>query len=428
MAANLDYQVSLGAGRSDNVQRTPENEVDENIVSTGLRFALDEQSRRLRADVVADLAYNKYLDDTYDSELVGNVYAETAFILVPERVLWSLSDQFGQVLTDPFEPATADNRENINYFSTGPDLVFGMGEAMRLRVGARYALVDYETSPLDSSNINGELSLIRSMSDRRSISLNASVQQVEYDETLLDSDFDQSQGYIRYEAEGGRTNLRVDAGYAQLDREADTETEGGMLLRFDASRRVSASSTIVLTGGRSFSTSAGAFANDQGISDIGVDTAPGRQTSDPFALDQLALSWRFNRNRTGLDVSVNWSERSYEDIPAFDQAITTLSARYRRALSPMTELTFFASHSAAGFEQPDTDYDDMEAGVSFSWRLSRNFTFDVQYDYNTRNSDSPLTEYSENRLWLTLSFGRGEPRTGRLPPTFGIDVAAPAGN
>ena len=49
-------------------------------------------------------------------------------VLVPFHALLTVwaADNFGQVLDDPFQPATPDNRENINYLTTGPDLTFAL--------------------------------------------------------------------------------------------------------------------------------------------------------------------------------------------------------------------------------------------------------------------------------------------------------------
>jgi hypothetical protein len=421
--ADLDYQLSLGAGHTDNVTRVPADEVDEDIVAAGLRFAFDKQTKRLQADIVGDLEYREYLDDTFDSELVGNLYADTVFALIPERLTWSATDQFGQVLTDPFAPATPENSENINYFSTGPDFLVGFGSQMRLRVGGRYSLVDYQESPLDSSSTGLHLALIRAISDRSSISLNTNLRQVEYDEESLDADFDETETYLRYEVEGGRTNIAVDAGYSRIDRDATDDSEGGALLRVIVSRRISASSVISLDGGREFSTAASAFTSDQGITGVDLGAVPGRQTADPFTLDRINLGWTFNRNVTSLAMSAGWSKRSYEDGPLLDEKLSTLSARYRRELSPVTSLELAVSRTDVGYEVPAVDYAETSADVVFAWRLTRNLTLDLRYDRATRSSDTPANEYTENRFWLAIGFGRGEPRGTRRAPTFGVDSA-----
>jgi hypothetical protein len=421
-AGEFDYRLSLGAGHSDNPGHVATNEEDTSFATAGARFSYDERTPKLRADLVGDLAYYDYLNDAFDSEVVGNVYAFTSFAFVPERFVWTASDQFGQLPTDPFLPAGPDNRENINSFSTGPDFFVGLGSEMRLRLGGRYSLIDYEEDPLDSTVTGGQLGIMRALSGRSSISLNASVQQFEYEDVALNADFDQTNTYLTYEVEGARTNLTIDAGYTQLDREALTDSESGMLLRVDASRRISGSSTLTLEGGREFSTSAGAFASEQGDTYVGLGVSPGRQSADPFTLDHMALGWNFNRNLTGLAVLTSWSKRTFDDNPALDQTSIALSARFRRDLSPTRSLQISAAHMAVRYEPPAVDYNELTAGVAFSWRLARNLALDVSYDFARRGRDVSFAGYTENRLWLGIGYGRGEPRTSRVAPTFGVDA------
>jgi hypothetical protein len=427
-AQELEYRLSLGGGHSDNIRRTATNEIDEDIASAGLQFSYDARTPRVEADVVGDIAYYDYLDDTYDSEVVGNVYGDAGFAIVPERFIWALSDQFGQVRIDPFLPATADNRENINYFTTGPDLFIGLGSQMRLQLGGRYVSTTYEDSDLDSTTTLGHLALIRLLSDRSQVSLNGRVEQIEYDQSELNADFDDTEAYLRYEVEGARTNLAVDLGYSKLDRDAVEESESGTLVRLELSRRMSGSSTIALSGGREFSTSARAFAAGQGISNTGLGTAPGIQTAEPFTLDYGTIGYTFNRNRTGIAATVSWSKRSYDNNPALDQSLATYAAQYRRELSQRTSLEVGATLTSVKYEPPAADYDELTAGVRFSWRLSQSVSMDLTYDYSHSSSDASASEYTENRLWLTIGYGRGDPRVTRVSPMFGIDSQTTTGN
>jgi hypothetical protein len=431
-AGDFSYQATGGLGYTDNPRRVSASDTLENsqetIATAGARFSFDQDSKRLQADVVGDIAYHEYLDNTFDSRLIGNVFADASFALVPERLLWSATEQFGQVLGDPFLPATPDNVEDINYFTTGPDFYVGLGSQMRLSVGGRYSLTTYERSPLDMTSTAGRVALIRVISDRKLISLNARVERVEYDDQTLDEDFDQMEAYIRYEANGARTNLSVDAGFSKLDRAAIVVDEDGPLLRFDASRQISNSSTLTLSGGRQFSTAAGAFISEQGIANTGLGTTPGRQTAEPFTYDRAILGWRFNQNRTGITVDASWSQRLYEGTPEFDLVLSTLAARYVREMSPRAALEFAASFTTADYKPPSPDYDEFGAGVTFSFHLSRDVSINAKYDFSKRDSDNLAGSYDENRIWLTLAYGHGEPRATRREPTFGIDTVSGQGN
>jgi hypothetical protein len=138
VAADLGYEVNVGVAHSDNIARTETNTINEEIATGGIMFSLSQVSPRLSADLVGNFAYHDYLDNTYESELFGNFVGSARFQIIPERFSWMLTDNFGEVLSDPFQPATPDNRENINYLMTGPDLTLAFGSQTWAR-GSIYA-------------------------------------------------------------------------------------------------------------------------------------------------------------------------------------------------------------------------------------------------------------------------------------------------
>lgn len=426
-AANLAYEVTGGAGHSDNIRRTSVDQVDEDIARAGLQFSLDQRSPRLQTDLIGDFAYYDYLDDTFDSELLGNFAGNARVALVPERLLWVFADNFGQVLNDPFTPATPENRENINYFTTGPDVTFAFGSQTRLQLGARYALTTYEDSPFDSESKGGEIGLSRLLSGATSLGLHGRVQDVEYDQTTLNADYTLNEVFLRYDAEGARTFLTLDLGYTKIDRDGSARSEDGLLMRLDISRRLSASSTGNLSAGREFSSTGASFAATQSGGGVSLETAPGRQSILPFTHDYATLGWTFSRDRTGLSLSGSWSEQSYEGFPLLDQTLSTLSTSLRRDLSSATSLLLEAAYLRGQFEQPGGDYDEITAGVSFSWRLGRHVLLNLTYDRADRDSDLADGGYTENRYWLSIGYRYGEPRATPLPPRFAVDAATPPG-
>jgi hypothetical protein len=427
-AQELEYRASLGAGYTDNVRRDPINEVDENLAIANLRFSYNASTRRVEADVLGDIAYHQYLSDTYDPELLGNAYADASFAVVPERFTWLVSDGFGQVLQDPFQPPTPNNNQNINYLTTGPDFFVGLGSQMRLRVGGRYSLATYEDDPFDSTTIGGEIGLLREISSRSVISLNGRVQDIKYAEELLNADFQQSDIYLRYESQGARTNLAVDAGYGVLDPEASAEDDSGPRFQVDASRLISESSILTLMGSRRFATAASEFASNLGQGNLGLSTAQGQQTFEPYTLDEVRLGWTYSRHRTTMSAYGDWSRREYESDPTLDQTLLSFALHATRELSSTTSLDFSAQFASSEYRPPAPNFDEVTAGLGFVWRLSRNVVLEAAYDFYNRKSDTAETNIVENRMLLTLGWGRGEPRRTRVAPHFGIDSLPGAGN
>jgi hypothetical protein len=424
-AADFAYDVSLTAGHSDNIGLVPTNEQEEDIAAAGLSFSLGQKSARLEADAVGNFSYVEYLDNTYDSDLLGNFAGNARFQIVPQRLTWSVADNFGQVLSDPFSPPTPANRENVNYFTTGPDLTMAFGSQSRLRVGGRYALATYEDLDLDFDTLSGSVVLERSLSEASTVSLNFSAASTEYDNTTIGADYEQQEAFVRYDVTGARTALAIDLGYTAIDGDAvNDEKQDGLLLRLDATRRITPSSTARLAVGREFANSATAFAGLQSVGGIGLGTTPGLQTTQPFTNDSATLTWDFSRNRTGVGVFAYWSDQSYEGVAAVqDQTLTTYGTQFTRQMSPRTSLSVLAQHTQAEFDVPNSDYDELTGGLGFSWQMSKSVSLTAAYDYFRRSSDQFAgADAVENRFTLSIAYGRGELRNRLAGPEFAVDT------
>jgi opacity protein-like surface antigen len=422
LAGDLAYEFRVEAGQSDNITRRAVDPIDETIAAAGLRFSFDQSGARVESDLVGNLAYNDYLDDTYDSEFLGNFVGNVSVELIPERVRWVASDNFGQVLTDPFIPATPENRENLNYFSTGPEAIFEIGSQMQLNAGARYSKTSYESHDFDSDGMLAQLGLERLLSKSSSLGLNVSWQDITYDEATLNADYDEAEAFLRFNAAGARTNLRIDAGYNEIKHSVDDRSDSGPLFRIEASRRVSARSRATLSAGHEFSGSGSAFASAQSGGDITLDPVGGRQTAQPFMLDHARLDWRLNGNRTQFGLSGSWNSQEYSDAPLLDQSFTTIGGTVAHDISPALNLQLELLNTDGNFEQAGGDYQELTAGVSLRWRASRRLSLSLSYDYADRDSDQVAAGYKENRFWLAWAYSYSEPRTALLQPEFRGDA------
>ena len=420
-AATVDYEVTAGAGQSDNIRRTEDNEQSETIASAGLQFSLDQRSARVDADVVADVAYNDYLEDTFDSEFLGNVAADVKFGLVHDRLDWQLSDYFGQVLTDPFAPPTPETRENLNYLSTGPDLRLPVGSKSLVTAGAHYLKTNYEDSPFDWSGFAANAGLARQVSALSTLGVNLNYQTVDYDVEQLEADYKQSEAFATYGAEGARTNLKLDLGYTFLDRDVSDEREDGLLVRADVSRRIGTRSLLAFQAGQQFGNSANSFSSQQTAGGIGLDAVPGRQTAEPFRDRYVSFDWTATGSRTRISVGGSWRDQKYDSQRTLDQTLAGLRTDVSRDLTPALMLDVGVSGFQGSFETPGRDYDELSGHLGLQWRLSRYIVTNLSLDYFDRSSDAIGGDYSETRLWLTIGYRHGVPRTTMRDPEFAVD-------
>ena len=294
--ADVTWGVNAGVGHSDNITRSASDEIDEIITVAGFTLELEEKTRRIDADVDADISYYDYMDNTYDSEVIGGLDGHLVFGILPERLLWSLEDNFGQARQNQFEADRPDNRENINLLSTGPDLTLNLGSTMSLLLSGRYALTQYEDSPLDNERVMGSAGLRRQLSQTSSLSLMAMHETTEYDDPTTVSEYEVQSLYARYSADGARTTLSTDLGYTELTGLG--EDADGPFMQLNASRQLSAASTLTLGAGSQFSNGGDVFRRLQSAHGVAAEPIPVQPTQDAFENRFVDLGWEFGRNRT----------------------------------------------------------------------------------------------------------------------------------
>src|ERR1700680_3188497 len=188
-AETLAYGVDVGVGESDNVTLVPTNKVSQTMALADVDFDFKKQSRLLDVNAKGYFTDINYLQGAYGNEVIGRFDGAAHVALIPERLTWALTDDFGQAALDPFTPTTPTNLENVNYVSTGPDLNIHLGPTSFINASARFARAQYQRSPFNSNRALGSLAWGRQLSAQSSVSLNGDTERVLFDNTALNTDF-----------------------------------------------------------------------------------------------------------------------------------------------------------------------------------------------------------------------------------------------
>jgi hypothetical protein len=306
-----------GVNYTDNVSRSQVDEESETIGTAGLLLGITTDRPNLDADVAAHLEYLHYLDDTFDSEVVGGVNAFVAYAFIPERFLWVVEDNFSQISSDITAVDTPDNRENVNFLSTGPDFTIGLTARTSLQLSGRVSDAYYEERETDSQGLSGSVALIRQMSDASSLSLNGSTSETDYDEEVF-SDFRIDSAFLRWQTVTERTTLILDGGYDRVVQDdpfnlTEDDESGGFLARLELSRAVGARSRVGVIAGTGLETP------DQGLQRIqdviGVDPGDDEDAivgSDAYRADYAFLSFNTDWERGTFAAVVDYRSESHE--------------------------------------------------------------------------------------------------------------------
>jgi len=414
--ADIGYDVLAGMGYTDNVRLTQTDRRSDTIATAGFDLAWHEQQRMFDADVTADIEYLHYLRHSYGGLVIGNLMGDAHITLVPEVLRWSISDNFGQGTVDPAAAVTPTNRENINFFSTGPDLTLPLGSSNELLADLRYSKVSYQKDPLSSNRYSAGLGVRHELSPSSGVSLNVQDETIRFD-SVENPNYDQQEIFGRLDAKGVRTRVSFDAGYDRL--KLQTETVSGPFARLELTRQLTPFQSAILTAGHDFSDAGNEFLLLQSLGGANLSAQPVGANSSPFKQNYVTLGWGYQGPRTSFGFSGGYFKLTYQENNSLDEQRTNATAHINRRFTPRLDGGIYLIYTKDQFANlVASNYRQVDANAQLLYHVNARFTVDVEYAHTRRDSATDVTTYTDNRVWLKFKYGRALP-----PPP---PAAAPA--
>jgi hypothetical protein len=406
-AAEIDLSLNAGAIYSDNVQRTQTDQTTDTIANAGVQFGVRQEHGDLRALVAADVQYRNYLQHTYDDEMIGGLSGTASYSFIPERFTWTVTDNFGQTFIDPRQFETPDNRQNTNYFTTGPDLRLPIGTRTSLALSGRWSSAKYEITDADNDRVNGTFGLVRQLGRTSALSFNVAAERVKYNgDGVLESEFRSKSAYLGFEAQGAHTDMSAQAGYTQLDYFG--QKPGGLLLGLTATRHLSPRSDFTINLGTNFTDTAENFRRDQRIDGVLLGNEDAIVSSDPFRSDYATLLWDLNGSRDTIGMSLDWRRENHRTQDVLNRDAVAATLTLSRRLGPTVTGNIGGTWRRDEFDVGDLTLDEWSAGGGFDWLLARGYGIRLRGDHIVGRGDGPggigVRDFTENRVTLSVTF------------------------
>jgi hypothetical protein len=193
-----------------------------------------------------------------------------------KKLLWCdpprvLQEDFAQSRLDPYMPLTPNNRRSINFVRTGPGLDLRLGGTGFIDVSVRYADAYYQTSPFDSNRLLGSLAWGLRLSAVSAVS-SMSTERVLFTDTLVNADFDLGNAYVRYTAQGARTELT--ATLAPPGSARGPRTSNGPLAQPRVTYALSPSAKLTFSAARPLTDPSASFSSIKGGAITTIDFEP----------------------------------------------------------------------------------------------------------------------------------------------------------
>lgn len=400
------YSFELGAERSDNVLRTNTNEQEETVGMAILGLDIATDRRRVDARVSADLQYRDYLDTDLESEIAGGLIGFLDLSFIPERLSWIAEDNYGQIAKTRQVVDRPDNRQQMNYFTTGPDLRLPIGERTALLISGRWADTYMEDSITDNEAMFGDISLSRQLTDRASISIGGGVSETEFDDPSFPN-FETRQATAGYRYQAPRTSFALDGGYLEYEQEGVEEVSDFVMVRVDFTRQVTARSRIQINAGTKPSSDGESFRRDQSIIGIGDGPEAAQAAGDFFTVDDAYVLWITDWERTALSWLVSFRREEHEIFTDLDREQLRGQIAWSRELTRALNLELVGGYLEEERTLTGFKFDDWYAAAELKWDFAQRFSARLRIDHFVGTSDDGTRDYTENRAYVGVSYSGG---------------------
>lgn len=410
-------EIDAGLIYTDNVFLTP-NPQSDTLALLGLVADAAHDGPRLDYRLSSNIALVKYFSGDFQTRPFGYLDGELNFKIVPGFFDWKTRNTFNQWQLSTTGAPTPDNLEAINYFQTGPSFTWQPTLRTSIVLDGTYSWVTSSSeSPnyinIDNHRYGGDLSITRAFSTTTSAFVKGSYDDVRFVDTTINSNFtqEQVQGGISYS--DPRTLASASGGYARLhetvDQTVDTvvgsreeakkESPSGVIWQFDLSRLISPTQRVSLRAMQIVTDAAGLF-------QFNLDQpVPGNQSfqltnGQPFTERDYTATWRFQENRTALQLDLSANQQTYTDQPTLDHKGKIASAVFSRQLSPVLTGDIGLSYQRDNYSASSTSQDTVTAIATVRWQLGQRLGLRFVYAYSTLTPNG----YHNNQIGVIASY------------------------
>ena len=392
--------LTAGYGYSDNVARQVDDGVSSGMTIVGLNADWISERPLYSVSLDSDLDYIFYSDDRLRDRPDGRLNVALTAHLLPDRVDWSVFNEFTQVREDINLGNSPDNLRRYNILGTTLDIQLPLGQRTALGASGTFERRKSETGlDLDSDSVTGALTISRQISRTRALSFIVDASNIRYDD-LLSTEYDIQRAYLRYQSSLASGQVELDVGANRLDDASlATELDTTPLFRLTWQRDLTSRSRLSLSGVYQWSDlgSSAALGGNPGDENSGILNP----TSSPFKERRATIDLTTNLTATSFRLALSASDQEYENPFVQDFLVYSASLQLTRELSSGISLILGGSFNDRQSEDPIDDSEDIFANPGIRKSLGRRFSAQLSYQYRNRDAQNG-SDFEENQLRIDL--------------------------
>lgn len=407
-AFRVDYNLDFGIERNDNLLLTPDDEIETTILRPGLGFTMTQASSTWQAEFSGRGEYLRYGDERFDSTLEGVLNGRLNWVILPERLSFTVEDDLSIQPVDTLLADTPGNRQQVNVISAGPTLLFNLGQTLRGAAELRYINSDAEiTDEFNSSRVNLALRAIKQLDPTSELSANAQVQRVDFERDLIARDYDRTDLYARYARRLASFDFALDAGLSRIDYREGGGSRSEPLFRVQGTWHSGERHHLTLRASSQFSdTASDALAGIDPTTVVPGSIPIGEAVvnASPYEERGLDLQYTLTTPRLTAVFAPYYNRLRYVDTDDFDQNTYGARGDVSWQLRPRLAVGAYGALGRISYVRTDRVDETREVGAYARYDWTRRLSSRLSVVHHERDISEAGQDASQNIVLLTFSY------------------------
>lgn len=398
-ADKLNFSIGLSYENTDNFFLTPVNKINASILHTLLSASYLKDTARTKINFSLNADHQDYRNNTLPDHNFPNKTLVSSLLslsttLTKQRLFWEIDDKLDRVQTDQALANTITNQENVNYFTTGPKIIFFQNNKDSLDAEVKYEKFYTQASNSDYAGYFIDTTYLRNITRTTSLGLEVRHNDKKYSNTALNADYKRTDVTTKLTRILKLSKIEVDIGKTKINTTNTAGSDQNIFrlkyqYQFGQKTRLSAGYRRELTD----------FSNI-----FATNTAGGAIFTDVSSSIFLLKEGQFEILRNFSNSSIKYS---YSDISndysndLLDLAIQTSAIAFTNNITPYLSMKISASYR--DIKYPSQNRNDIFRIYLFSLGETFLKSYDIVFTAQYINTGSTNSNYifDERRYSLT---------------------------
>lgn len=399
-ATDFGYGLGYSAMHSDNMALAAiDPRADWLDIAKGELAFKESNLQNFSARVYSQLEYDDYQHQIFSNQKLFTLNSAATWMIKPQRLTWTAEDYYGQVPIVPFATVTPNNLQNVNVFTTGPNVFVRMDPLNTLELGARYDNFYAGVANSNSNRVGGIVDWLYQYSPLTVFSLNYQNEHAQYTQNVVASGYGRQDLFLRMDTHLRQTAWIGDLGETWL-RQTGPGNIGGVYAKLQVSQQMTQTSAVSMSAASTITDTEDAILSAEQVGGIAGGTTVG---TDIYRQSGINVTYTHNPSYGTDSITIFDQKLKYYTAP-LDQQEMGESVSLGHQISGTLLATVFGSDARTRSYDTSIMVHDSLGGMRLTYEVRPDIFLGLEGQVTRQRSNVSAEAYSDKQILLSVSY------------------------